>query len=163
VPVFPRALHLVARAELAWLAELHAGRPGDGVPADLAATFADSVQPVVDAGLLETVDAPHAVVDGVTLHPAAGHTAGHLVVEVSGGGRTALVTGDVLHHPLQFGDLALAQAGDADPVTAARTRRAICERAADEGALLMPAHFGGPDGGFVRRTRSGYRFDQVSG
>jgi glyoxylase-like metal-dependent hydrolase (beta-lactamase superfamily II) len=162
VPTFPRARHLVARAEFAWLEALHHQGPTDGVPADLARTFADSVRPVVEAGLVDIVDLPQTIIDGVTLHPAAGHTAGHLVVEVTGGGRTALLTGDVLHHPLQFGDLALAQSGDADPAAAAATRRALCERAADTGARLMPAHFGGPDGGHVLRTDTGYRFEQVS-
>jgi len=163
VPTFPRARHLVARAEYAWLEALHDQRPTGGVPADLASTFADSVLPVVEAGLLDLVDLPRTILDGIALHQAAGHTAGHLVVEVTGGGRTALVTGDVLHHPLQFGDLALAQSGDADPAAAARTRRALCERAAATGARLMPAHFGGPEGGHVRRTGTSYRFEQVSG
>jgi glyoxylase-like metal-dependent hydrolase (beta-lactamase superfamily II) len=158
MPTFPNARHLVARAEYDWMAALHAARPETGAESDLARTFADSVLPVADAGLLELVDVPYRLVGGITLHPLPGHTAGHLIVEVDGGGHTAVIIGDVVHHPLQFADLTLAQAGDADPAAAARSRLELCERAAATGALLLPAHFGGPGGGHVQRDASGFRF-----
>ncbi|MCF7547892.1 MBL fold metallo-hydrolase [Pseudonocardia sp. WMMC193] len=152
VPVFPRARHLLAAADLDWLAGLAAG-PADGVLADLARTYADSVAPVVDAGLVSAVEAPHEVVPGITLRPLPGHTAGHLVVDLDG---AAVISGDAIHHPLQFDDLDLSQAGDADPVLAARSRHQLCTRLADDGGLLLPAHFS-PG----RLTRSGDRLHYV--
>jgi glyoxylase-like metal-dependent hydrolase (beta-lactamase superfamily II) len=158
IPTFPNARHVVARAEHAWLHAVHAARPEDGVESDLARTFADSVLPVAGAGLLELVDLPYPLAEGITLRALPGHTAGHLIVEVRDGDRTALITGDVLHHPLQFADLTLAQAGDADPGLAAAARRSLCEEAATTGALLLPAHFGGAGGGHVHRDGAGFRF-----
>lgn len=161
VPTFSRARHVVARAELAWLTDLAATKPPDGAAADLARTYADSVAPLADAGLLETVNLPHQLTDGVVLRALPGHTAGHLVVEVTGGGHTALITGDAIHHPLQFGDLDLAHSGDADPALAAHSRQALVAAAADTGAVLLPAHFGGPSGGHVRRIGEGFTFLQL--
>lgn len=158
VPTFPRARYLFSRTEYAWLESVHAAAPVEGPGAALAATFADSVLPIVDAGLADLVDVPGTVVEGVELVALPGHTAGHLVAEITGGGATALVTGDVLHHPLQFTDLTLAQAGDADPHLAARSRRTLCDRAADAGAVVLPAHFGGPDGGRITRAGGGFRY-----
>jgi glyoxylase-like metal-dependent hydrolase (beta-lactamase superfamily II) len=158
VPTFPNARHLVAREEHAWLEALHAAGPNEGAASDLARTFADSVLPVAEAGLLDLVDLPYRLAEGIRLRALPGHTAGHLIVEVRGGGGTALITGDALHHPLQFADLTIAQAGDADPAQAAAGRRALCEEAAATGALLLPAHFGGPGGGHVHRDGEGYRF-----
>lgn len=158
IPAFPRARYLVAREEYAWLDRLHAQRPEDGVDADLARTFADSVLPVVEAGQLDIVDLPHPVADGITLRALHGHTAGHLIAELSSGGQHALVTGDVLHHPLQFTDLTLAQGGDANPATAADSRRVLCELALERNAIVLPAHFGGAVGGRIVRATDGYEF-----
>jgi glyoxylase-like metal-dependent hydrolase (beta-lactamase superfamily II) len=154
----PPARYLFSRTEYAWLESIHAAAPVEGPGAALAATFADSVLPIVDAGLADLVDVPGTVVEGVELVALPGHTAGHLVAEITGGGATALVTGDVLHHPLQFTDLTLAQAGDADPHLAALSRRTLCDRAADAGAVVLPAHFGGPDGGRITRAGHGFRY-----
>jgi glyoxylase-like metal-dependent hydrolase (beta-lactamase superfamily II) len=158
VPTFPRARYLFARAEFSWLQQLHAARPAEGVEADLARTFEDSILPVVDAGQAVFVDLPHEVTSGVTLHALPGHTAGHLVVEVTGAGQRALVTGDIIHHPLQFADLTLSQAGDADPDEAARSRRTLCRWAADTSAIVLPAHFGGPVGGRIERRGESFGF-----
>ncbi|OLM34285.1 beta-lactamase [Pseudonocardia sp. Ae717_Ps2] len=163
-PAFPGARHLVSRAELAWLGAVHRSAPGSGVAEGLARTWEDSVAPVLDAGLVDPVgdgdgDGVNVDVDlghGVRLRAAPGHTPGHLVVEIGPpDGPEVVIGGDVLHHPLQFDDLDLAQAGDADPARAARTRRDLCERLARSGGLLLPSHF---TPGRVRRAGDGFAY-----
>jgi glyoxylase-like metal-dependent hydrolase (beta-lactamase superfamily II) len=154
-PVFPRARHLVAAPELSWLQKLHAAAPPDGVEADLARTYADSVLPVAEASLLELVDAPRTIVPGVTLRPLPGHTEGHLVVEVVSAEGIAVISGDALHHPLQFDDLDLSQAGDADPHQATRSRHDLCATLARTHGLLLPAHF---QPGHVAADSTGFSF-----
>ncbi len=155
-PAFPGARHLVSRAELEWLGAVHRSAPRSGVAEGLARTGEDSVAPVLDAGLVEPLD-DGVDVDlghGVRLRAAPGHTPGHLVVEIGPpGAPEAVISGDVLHHSLQFDDLTLAQAGDADPVRAARTRADLCERLAHSGGLLLPSHFAP---GRIRRTDDGF-------
>lgn len=170
VPTFPRARHLFPRAELDQLTALtaiHQTAPGDAVAADLARTFEDSVRPVLDAGRATVIDPPYTVwSDGdarITVRDAPGHTPGHVVVELQAGGRLAVFTGDVIHHPLQFADPDLAQAGDHDPGLAARTRRELCESYADRDVVILPAHFAGPGAGMIVRTAGGYRFDWLEG
>ena len=69
-------------------------------------SFADSVLPVVDAGQADVVDSDHVVAlepDGrICLEPAPGHTPGNVTIAVRGGGREALLCGDVIHHPIQL-------------------------------------------------------------
>jgi glyoxylase-like metal-dependent hydrolase (beta-lactamase superfamily II) len=167
VPTFPRARHLFPRAELDHLAAIHRAGPGDAVAADLARTFEDSVRPVLDAGLAVVIDTPYTVwSDGdarITVRDAPGHTPGHVVVELDADGRRAVFTGDLIHHPLQFADPDLAQAGDHDPILAARTRRGLCESYADRDAVILPAHFAGPGAGTIARAAAGYRFDWLEG
>ncbi|GAA4995573.1 MBL fold metallo-hydrolase [Pseudonocardia tropica] len=159
-PAFPRARHLVAWAELAWLGAVHRSAPRAGAAEGLARTWCDSVAPVLDAGLVEPVDGDDVDLGhGVWVRTAPGHTPGHLVVEIGPpGAPEAVISGDVLHHPLQFDDLALAQAGDADPAGAARTRHDLCERLARSGGLLLPSHFGP---GHVHRASRGFGYRPV--
>ncbi len=80
----------------------------------------------------------------------------HRVVEWRA--ETAISVGDVLHHPLQIlnPDWNSIFCEDADPARAAR--RHVLARAADEAAILVPAHFAGDhtvrierrDGGFAQ-------------
>ena len=53
----------------------------------------------------------------------------------------AIVAGDAIHHPIQLLHPDLVQGGDADPETARATREQLLRRCADEGLLLLPAHF----------------------
>lgn len=160
-PAFPRARHLVPAAELSWIADLHGAAPSGGIAGDVAQTYADSVLPVVEAGMIETVALPHTVAPGVTLRPLPGHTAGHLVVEISAdSGETAVISGDVLHHPVQFADLDLRQSGDADPAQAARSRHALAAELARTGGLLLPAHF---SPGHIRAADAGFAFVPLAG
>ncbi|NNG38902.1 MBL fold metallo-hydrolase [Flexivirga sp. ID2601S] len=158
VPVFPRARHLVPREELAWLQSLVATADVDGPVADLARTYEDSVRPVLDAGLIDEVDLPVDLGHGVTVRAAPGHTAGHVVVELSHGDEFAVVCGDLLHHPFQMADLALAHSGDFDPDRAHQTRRQLVEKLADSGGLLLPCHFGP---GHVTRTTAGFAWQPL--
>ena len=43
------------------------------------------------------IEGVHGLLDGVTLHPAPGHTPGHLRIEVRSQGALGLFVGDILH------------------------------------------------------------------
>ncbi|HVV11320.1 MBL fold metallo-hydrolase [Amycolatopsis sp.] len=170
VPTFPSARYVFSRNEFEQLRALAGSAPADPVLADIARMYADSVEPVVRSGQVELVDVPHALDSGpahrVALVPRPGHTAGHLTVEVTAGPRAALLTGDLVHHPIQFPVPSLSQAGDADPAEAAASRKAVFERCADEDVLVLPAHFRPPAPEFVagriHRTADGFRFEWAS-
>jgi len=85
VPTFPRARYLFARREWEhWTTE-----DDDGT----RRIMADSVAPVLDAGLAELVDTGHKVTPEVWLEPTPGHTPGHVSVRVSSKGQDAVITG----------------------------------------------------------------------
>lgn len=162
-PTFPNARYLMARAEYDHYAAEH--RTAGQSPVNRG-SFADSVLPVVDSGQAELVDASHVVAledDGrIRLEPAPGHTPGNVTVAVAGGGREALLCGDVVHHPIQLAHPWLTVAADYDPVRADATRRALLERCADTDTLLLTGHFPDPTAGFVRRAGSAYAFAFVA-
>ncbi|ATE55926.1 MBL fold metallo-hydrolase [Actinosynnema pretiosum] len=156
VPTFPNARHVTSRVER----DFWADSPMDGARAQV---FRDSVAPVERAGLLEPVDVPEGgleVAPGVRLLPTPGHTPGHVAVELAGG--RALITGDCLHHPVQLARPDLTACVDVDPARARATRRALLERLAGTGTLLLGTHFAPPTAGHVVRHGSAYRVEHPS-
>ena len=147
VPTFPRARYLFGAADVQYWAQsedpLHA-------PA-----FADSVQPVIDAGLADAVAVDTALTPDVQLRRTPGHTPGHISMWI---GDRCVITGDVLHHPIQCRHPEWTARGDADPDTARATRRGLLAAAAAADALVLGTHFAGTGAGRVLSTEDGYRF-----
>jgi glyoxylase-like metal-dependent hydrolase (beta-lactamase superfamily II) len=88
VPVFPRAEHVVQRAE--WEDAL---RPNDR---DRGSYLPDNYLPLERAGRIRLAAGEERVAPGVTVVPAPGHTRGHQAVKVEGGGRTLFILGDMV-------------------------------------------------------------------
>lgn len=150
VPTFPNARYLFVRAEWEhWSAE-PAAAEGDVV--------GDSVRPVVDAGLVDLVAPDHRLTDEVWLEPTPGHTPGHVSVRIRSGGADAVITGDVMHHPVQCAEPEWHSSFDVDPDAARRTRRAFLERYADQPVLVLGTHFATPVGGKIVRHGDAWRF-----
>lgn len=148
VPTFPNARYVFGEAEYAhWRA--HSDTPSQ------AAVFADSIQPVVDAGRADLVTSGARLSDEITLIPTPGHSPGHMSVLISSNGETALLTGDAAHHPVQMAHLDWSSTADFDPAQAAATRRLLFARFADTPTLVIGGHFGA---GHIRRAGDAFRF-----
>lgn len=150
VPTFPRARYLFARREWEhWSAERDA---------DSRRIVDDSVSPVLDAGLAQLVETDHRVSDEVWLEPTPGHTPGHVSVRLRSGGADAVITGDLMHHPVQTAEPDWASAFDSDAEQARTTRRAFCERYADSPVTVLGTHFHHPTAGRIVRDGDAWRF-----
>ena len=117
------------------------------------------MQPVIDAGLTKPVQGPTDVCDGVRLIATPGHTPGHCSVIVESKGESAMITGDFVHHPIQFHDPGLASPFDIDNDAAIATRRRVFGEYADTPTLIIGTHFAGPTAGKLVRDGDGYRLD----
>ncbi len=152
VPTFPRARYLFGAGDLDYWA--HSDDPMH------ASAFADSVQPVIDDGLVEPVPADTSLTPEIQLRTTRGHTPGHLSVWI---GDECVITGDVMHHPIQCRHPEWTARGDVDPDTARATRKELLSVAATENALVLGTHFAGTSAGRVVRTADGYRFASETG
>lgn len=172
VPTFPNARYLFARTEYEyWKAEAEAepvdpatlDKPFEKYRAGFAATqrlvHAQSVEPVMRAGLAELVDAPCEPLPGIRLVPTAGHTPGHVSVEVSSGGEAALITGDAFHHPCQIARADWATVADYDRDASSATRRRMLEELEASGALMLGTHFAEPTAGCIVRDGDSWRLE----
>jgi glyoxylase-like metal-dependent hydrolase (beta-lactamase superfamily II) len=154
VPTFPRARYLFARRE--W--EHWSG----SADADTQRIVGDSIAPVLDAGLAMLVEMDHRVSDEMWLEPTPGHTPGHVSVRLRSGGEEAVITGDLMHHPVQVAEPQWGSHFDSDVQAARKTRRAFCERYADGPVTVLGTHFHHPAGRIVRHG-DGWRFEARAG
>ena len=151
VPTFPEARYLIAGAELEHWRDT-------ATREDTRQMLADSVVPVIDAGLVDLVETDHRICDEVSLVPTPGHTPGHLSVRIVSRGEEALITGDFMHHPCQVAHPEFELTSDSDPAHGTRTRWEMFDRLAGQPVLLLISHFAGATAGHIVREGGGYRF-----
>jgi glyoxylase-like metal-dependent hydrolase (beta-lactamase superfamily II) len=156
-PTFANAQHLFSKTELDHVANYGRTAPDGSIEYDFYRTFEDTIQPVLLAGLARVLDGDQVLYRDeqtmVRVEEVAGHTPGHLIVNVESGDEHAVMSGDAIHHPLQLADLDLPQVGDVDPTRAAKVRRQLIETCLARRSLLLTAHFPGP--GRVTRRPDG--------
>ena len=90
VPTFPNARYLIGGTEWDFFSTF------DGK--DMRDPVEDSVRPA-RAGVADLVDSNFRITDEV--EPSPGHTPGHHSVRISSKGQEAVITGDLMHHPIQ--------------------------------------------------------------
>ncbi|MFI6702434.1 MBL fold metallo-hydrolase [Streptomyces sp. NPDC050509] len=157
VPTFPHARYLTSRTEREFWATYDMEEAREQM-------FSDSVIPVEQAGLLSTVDVPHKgaeIAPGLRLIPTPGHTPGHVAVELTSQGETALITGDCVHHPVQLAHPAIGACVDIDPRQSEATRRKLLGSLAGTDTLLLGTHFAPPTAGRVVAHGDAYRLEPV--
>ena len=150
VPTFPNARYLIGKTEYE-----HWTKEGDK---DQQTILSDSVKPVFDAGLVQLVDMNHRVSPEVRLMPTTGHTPGHVSVVIESKGETAVITGDMVHHPCQFTHPDWPDNFDSDGAAAAVTRHAFVKDFADRPVLVIGTHFAAPTAGHIRKDGDTYKF-----
>jgi len=149
VPTFPNARYLFSERELAYWTEQHAREP--------IACIADSVLPILDARQADLVRSDH-----VRLMPTPGHTPDHFCVALGSGRDDAVVTGDLIHSPIQVRYPEISYRADFDPGQSAISRRSFLERYCDTATLCCTVHFPGPSSGRISRWGKGFRCTPVS-
>jgi glyoxylase-like metal-dependent hydrolase (beta-lactamase superfamily II) len=156
VPTFPKASYLMEKKELDFYGNIDPNTKEDFMQVQRR-VYDDSIKPVFDAGLAKTVEGAAQICEGVRLLPTPGHTPGHCSVIIESKGASAMITGDFIHHPIQFNDPGLATPFDVDNNAAIATRRRVFAQYADTPTLIIGTHFAGPTAGKLVRDGDGYR------
>lgn len=150
VPTFPNARYLFGRVE--WAHWSHAVDAAD------QQVMADSVRPIFDAGLADLVEMDHVLTSEVRLEPTPGHTPGHVSVRIVSQRQVAVITGDLIHHPLQCCEPDIGSNYDVDAQAARLTRRAFLGRHADQPVMVLGTHFAPPTAGWVVTAGDAWEF-----
>lgn len=153
VPTFPNARYLMSEVELAFIRNLV------GTPHAEVDHLADSLQPVFDAGLADFVASNHEVCPEVWLEPTPGHTPGHVSIHISSRGEEAVITGDLMHHPMQCAEPHLRNRFCNDHAQSRETRLAFLRRYQDSEVMVIGSHFNEPTAGWVKSAGESWRFE----
>jgi len=146
VPTFPQARYYFGRDEYAhWQ---HLRETGGYHHVD---HLHDSVDPIVQAGLADFIDPDFQLTDEVSLIPTPGHTPGHVSVLIRSAGQQAIITGDMMHHPIQLAVPATHGRFDMDAERGAQTRVEFVNRYTDTPTLIIGSHFSDPSAGHIIR------------
>jgi glyoxylase-like metal-dependent hydrolase (beta-lactamase superfamily II) len=153
VPTFPKARYLFGKGEYEhW----QAARASGAAHMD---HFTDAIDPVVEAGLVDLIAPEHQVCTEVSLFPTPGHTPGHVSVSIRSRGVQAVITGDLMHHPIQLARPDLPVNADGDKVQGVATRRAFCERFANRDVTVIGSHFCEPTAGRIVSDEANWRLE----
>jgi glyoxylase-like metal-dependent hydrolase (beta-lactamase superfamily II) len=153
VPTFPNAKYIVGGTEWDYWSK------SDNK--DFRDPVEDSVRPVIDSGHATLVDSNFKITDEVWLEPTPGHTPGHHSVRISSKGQDAVITGDLIHHPVQFQYPEWDDGFDSDLPMAKKTRRAFADKYADSNVIVFGTHFATPSCGKISKSGSAFKFKAV--
>lgn len=152
VPTFPQARYLFGRQEFEhWTHLRNTGGYHD------VEHLHDSIDPIVAAGLADYITPDYRVTDEVSLFPTPGHTPGHVSVLIRSQGQQAVITGDLMHHPIQLVEPLRPANFDMDKPQGGLTRQAFVERFADSDTLIIGSHFCEPTAGWIVRDGQGWK------
>lgn len=153
VPTFPNARYLFCRQEYEFWKEQFETGAFTGDP-----YYLDCIEPIIRADQADLVEMDVELDHGVRVIPAPGHTPGHVCVLIESGGQSALMTGDLMHHPVQCAEPHWNSCFCVDAALARSTRLAFLSRYADTETLIMPAHFPTPAVGRIIPWNTGFHF-----
>jgi glyoxylase-like metal-dependent hydrolase (beta-lactamase superfamily II) len=150
-PTFTNARHLYTQRELDhWMATEQ--RTNEDV-------YADSVEPIFAAGLADIVAEDADLGDGLRLSPTTGHTPGHVSLWIDSEDERGVISGDLMHHPVQCARPEWAEIGDWDGDIARTTRRAFLDEVCRDQRLVLGTHFPTAPAGRVVVAGDAWRFE----
>lgn len=150
VPTFPNAKYIFADRELAHWTQRQKEDPAS------CPWVTDSVLPIVEAKREVVVKSDHTLNELIQLIPTPGHTIDHYSVHVGKRGRDAVITGDMIHSPIQARYPELGMLSDYDSKRAGDSRRKLFGRFCDSSTLICTAHFPSPSTGRIARWRDAF-------
>jgi hypothetical protein len=74
-------------------------------------------------------------------------------------GQSAVITGDIAHHPCQMAHPVWATSYDSDTQGATATRAKLFAEWADQPILVIGTHYAAPTAGHVKRDGAAFRFE----
>jgi glyoxylase-like metal-dependent hydrolase (beta-lactamase superfamily II) len=154
VPTFPNARYLFGRSEYEhWRMLTDTNGYHD------LNHMHDAVQPVIDAGLVDLIEHDHSICPELSLRPTPGHTPGHVSIVIESKGERAIVTGDLLHNPIQLERPKDIVRFDMDQENGCASRVAFVNDMANTDVFVIGSHFSDPTGGWVVRDAAGCRLE----
>jgi glyoxylase-like metal-dependent hydrolase (beta-lactamase superfamily II) len=156
-PVYPNAHYWIAKDEWEfWTSEAAEAQ----APPHHVALARQQLAPIQDR--LTFIDQESEIVPGIRSVAAPGHTPGHTALSIISSDEQLLHVSDVVLYPLHLEHPDWVPIYDIQPETAAASKYAIFNRAADEKALVFAHHFPPfPNLGHIVRQANGWSWQPI--
>jgi glyoxylase-like metal-dependent hydrolase (beta-lactamase superfamily II) len=154
IPTFPRARYLMPATEIEHREAVRANVPPGTYN---HGAYEDSIDPLLEAGLIDTVNTGDELDCGIRLVSLPGHTLGQLGLEIQVADGKILLCGDALHSPAQVWRPHWSSAFCADKDLARETRRSLLHQAAADGTIIVPSHLRRCAGMQIVKDDDGFR------
>ena len=145
VPTFPNAKYLFSPEELASISK-ESKNPYDQYT---KLVYEDSILPVIEAGQSILIDNGLDLGKGIHLLPTPGHSPGHYCIEIESAKHKGILTGDVLHNPIQVNYPDLSTMFCADKTKSNEQRIKLVDQLTDTETIVLAAHFCGSTAGRI--------------
>jgi glyoxylase-like metal-dependent hydrolase (beta-lactamase superfamily II) len=157
IPTFPNAKYVFARAEWDYWRQRKQTDWDFGYTA-----IRQSVLPLVDARRALLIEPPYQLDEECRIEPIYGHTPGQVSLRIASAGRNAVLTGDLMHHPVQCAEVEWESIPTVDRKLAIANRRKFLEAHAGRDVLVIPAHFPTPGVGRIVAHGATWRFERAA-
>ena len=97
----------------------------------------------------------------IWLEPSHGHTPGHVHVRICSQGEEAVITGDLMHHPIQCAMPWRPARFDMDTAAGQRLAPASSSAIPTRAVMVIGAHFADPTAGWIRSHGEFSRFEGI--
>ena len=154
IPTFPNAQYLFAEKEVQYWKQIVEPGQSENV---LYGSYEDSILPVINSGQAVFVTSSHIVETGIYLEPAFGHTPGNVIIHVESNGKKEILSGDVIHHPVQLAHSKWSTNFCIKAEQSRFTRLSLLNEYTNTNTLFLPAHFQTPEFGRIKRDGNTYR------
>ena len=155
VPTFPNAKYLFSQIELDGMLE-ETGNPFDEY---LRLVYEDSVLPIIQSGQSIVLDSDFDLGKGITILPTPGHSPGHYCIDLRAHNAHGILTGDVLHNPIQVCYPHWTTMFCEDKEQANKTRMKLVDDLTDSDIIVLAAHFSGTTAGKIVSDSNGTKFN----
>ncbi len=124
-------------------------------------TYVENVLPLLEAKQAVLVDENYQLTDKIYLEHSPGHTPGHCTLHFNAKSHHGLLTGDMIHSPIQCQYPDWNFKFDVDKNLAAKTRRTFLEKHADTDSMIFTAHFPLPSAGKIIKKGEAFKFEYI--
>ncbi len=155
-PVFTNARYIISRKE--W--EYIKSPPGDNEMQNLFYRPARNFLLPLERRFT-LVEGNYAIMPGIKMMPAYGHTPGNTMIELTSTGKQLLCIGDVMHSLREFTEPECLTMFDVIPKEAVKTRAKVLSKLAQDGTLVFASHFTFPGLGYIRQAKGIYSWESI--
>ena len=149
IPTFPNAKYLFSETEWNhWAGSEYS-----------ECILKSSIEPLITNNLRCLISPPYQVTDGIKVIPTPGHTPGHVSVEITSEGEKAIITGDIMHNPVQCCEPEWEGASDVHPSLATKTRLEFLKAHENQDTLILGTHFPKPSAGKISANGNTWIFN----